>query len=185
MKNWCFWIVMLERLLCPLDSKEIKPVNPKENQPWIFIGRTDAEAEAPILWSPEAKSRLTGEDPDAEKDRIAGGEGDDREWDGRMASLIQWAWVCASSGSWWWTGRPGMLQSMGSQRVGHDWVAELNWTEWLKKQQQMHYTKIEQQKGDRILLSLYIKTSNAVLLTQKVIWGEGYTAINTQSLRIN
>ena len=58
----------------------------------------------------------------------AGGEGDDREWDGCMASLTGWTWVCSSSGSWWWTGRPGMLQSMGLQIVGHHWVIELNWT---------------------------------------------------------
>ena len=58
-----------------------------------------------------------------------GGEGDDRGWDGWMASLTQWTWVWASSGSWWWTGKPGMLQSIGSQRVRHDWEAELNWTE--------------------------------------------------------
>ena len=57
------------------------------------------------------------------------GEGDDRGWDGWMASLTQWAWVWVNSGSWWWTGRHGVLQSMGSQRVGHDWVTELNWTE--------------------------------------------------------
>ena len=56
----------------------------------------------------------------------AGGEGDDREWDGRMASPTQWTWVWVNSGSWWWTGRPGVLQSMWSQRVGHDWVTELN-----------------------------------------------------------
>ena len=59
----------------------------------------------------------------------AGGEGDDRVWDGWMASLTQWTWVWASSGSWWWTGRPGMLRFMGSLRVGHDWAIELNWTE--------------------------------------------------------
>ena len=57
-----------------------------------------------------------------------GGEGDNRGWDGWMASLIQWTWVWASSGSWWWTGKPGVLQSLGSQRVGHDWATELNWT---------------------------------------------------------
>ena len=56
-----------------------------------------------------------------------GGEGDDRRWDGWMASLTQWAWVWVNSGSWWWTGRPGVLQSTWSQRVGHDWAAELNW----------------------------------------------------------
>ena len=59
----------------------------------------------------------------------ARGEGDDREWDGWIASLTQWTWVCVDSGSWWWTGGPGVLQFMGSQRVGHDWVTELNWTE--------------------------------------------------------
>ena len=60
------------------------------------------------------------------------GEGDDRGWDGWMASLTQWTWVWVSSGSWWWIGKPGMLQSMGLQRVGHDWVTELNWNNiWL------------------------------------------------------
>ena len=60
----------------------------------------------------------------------AGGEGDDRGWDGWMASLTWWPWVCMNSGRWWWTGRPGVLQFMGSQRVGHDWATELNWTEF-------------------------------------------------------
>ena len=57
-----------------------------------------------------------------------GGEGNDRGWDGWMASPTQWVWIWAGSGSWWWTGKPGMLQSMGSQRVGHDWAIELNWS---------------------------------------------------------
>ena len=61
----------------------------------------------------------------------AGGEGDDRGWDGWMASLTQWTWVWVNSGSWWWTGRPGLFRFMGSQRVGHDWTAELNWTEFV------------------------------------------------------
>ena len=69
LKNWCFWIVVLVKTLeNPLDCKEIKPVNPKENQPWIFIGRTDSEAEAPILWPPDVKSRFTGKDSDAGED---------------------------------------------------------------------------------------------------------------------
>ena len=69
LKNWCFWTVVLEKTLeRPLDSKEIKPVNPKGNQPWIFTGRTAIEAEAPILWLPGVKSRLTGKDPNAGKD---------------------------------------------------------------------------------------------------------------------
>ena len=68
-KNWCFQTVVLEKTLeSPLNSKEIKPVNPKGNQPWIFIGRTKAEVEAPIFWLPDAKSQLTGKDPDAGKD---------------------------------------------------------------------------------------------------------------------
>ena len=69
LKNWCFWTVVLEKTLeSPLDCKKIKPVNPKGNQPWIFIGRTDAEAEAPILWPPDVKNWLIRKDPDAGKD---------------------------------------------------------------------------------------------------------------------
>ena len=69
MKSWCFWIVVLEKTLdSSLDCKEIKPVPPKGNQSWIFIGRTDAEAETPILWLPDAKNWLIGKDPDAGKD---------------------------------------------------------------------------------------------------------------------
>ena len=69
LKNWCFWTVVLEKTLeSPLDCKEIKLVNPRGNQPWIFIGRTDAEAESPVLWPPDVKSWLIGKDPDAGKD---------------------------------------------------------------------------------------------------------------------
>ena len=68
-KNWCFWTEALEKILeSPLDCKEIKPVNPEENQFWIIIGRTDAEAKTPILWPPDAKNWLTGKDPDTGKD---------------------------------------------------------------------------------------------------------------------
>ena len=61
---------------------------------------------------------------------LGAGEGDDRGWDGWMASLTRWTWVCVNCGSWWWTGRPGVLRFMGSQRAGRDWAMELNWTEW-------------------------------------------------------
>ena len=104
--------------------KKIQPVGPKGNQPWIFIGRTDTEAETPIFWPPDVKSWLIGKDSDWEG-LGAGGEGDDRGWDGWMVSPTQWTWVWVNSGSWWWTGRPGLLQFMGSQRVRHDWVTEL------------------------------------------------------------
>ena len=122
-KNWCFWTVVLKKTLeSPLDCKEIKTVNPKGNQPWIFIGRTDDEAEVPIIstWYKELPQKR----PWCWERLKAGGEGDDREWDGWMASLTQWTWVWASFSRWWRTGKPGMLQSMGSPRVRHDWVTE-------------------------------------------------------------
>ena len=132
-KNWCFWTVVLEKTLeSPLDCKEIQPVHPKGNQSWVFIGRTDVEAETPILWLPDVKNWHLKR-PWYWKRLRAGGEGDDRGWDGWMASLTQWRWVWVNSGSWWRTGRPGVLQSMGSQRVGHDCTTE---------QQQHHATPL-------------------------------------------
>ena len=115
---------MLEKILeSPLDCKEIKPVNPKGNQSWIIIGRIDAEAAAPVLWPPDEE--LTHlQRPWCWERLKAGGEGDDRGWDGWMASLTQWICVWVNSGSWRWTARPGVLQSMGSQRVRNYWVTE-------------------------------------------------------------
>ena len=115
LKNLCFWTVVLVKILeSPLDCKEIQPVNPKGNQSWIFIGRTDPEAETPILWPPNVKSWLIGKDPDGWEKLQAGGEGDYRGWDDWVASPTQWTWVWVNSGSWWWTKRPGVLQSRGS-----------------------------------------------------------------------
>ena len=129
LKNWCFWTVVLEKTLeSPLHCKEIQPVHPQGNQSWIFIGRADAEAEALMLWPPDELTHWKR--PWCWERLKAGGEGDDRGWDDWMAST-QWKWVWVNSGSWWWTGRTGVLQSMGSQRVGHDWATELNWTVWL------------------------------------------------------
>ena len=116
---WCW-----RRLLRVPWNARIKPVHLKGNQTWIFIRETDAEAETPILWPPDAKNCLIRKDPVSGKVK-AGREGDDGGWDGWMASRTQWTWVWASSGSWWWTGKPGNLQSMGSQRVGHDLATEL------------------------------------------------------------
>ena len=128
-KYWCFWTVVLEKTLwSPLDSKEIQPVHPKGYQSWVFIGRTDVEAETPILWPPDAKSWLFWKDPDAGKDWGQEEKGTIRGWDSWMASLTQWTWVWVNSGSWWWTGRRGVLRFMRSQSVGHDWVTEL--TDW-------------------------------------------------------
>ena len=117
LKDWCFWSVVLEKTLeSPLDSKAIKPVNPKGNQPWIFTGRTGAEA--PILWPSDAKNWLIGEDPDAGKDWRQEKKGTTEDemvgWHYRFNG--QWVW--ANSGRWWRTGKPGMLQPMGPLRVG-------------------------------------------------------------------
>ena len=99
LKNWRFWTVMLgKNLESPPDSKDIKPVNPKGNQLWIFVGRTGAEVEAPILWLPDMKSQLIGKDPASGKDWGQEKKGGDRGWDGWMASLTQWTWVWANSG---------------------------------------------------------------------------------------
>ena len=130
-KNWCFWTVVLEKTLeSPLDCKEIQPVPRKGDQSWVFIGRTDAEAETPILWSPDVKSWFIGKDPNAGKDWGQEEQGTTGGWDGWMASPTQWTWVWINSGSWCWTGRPGVLRFMGSQSRTRlsDWT-ELNWTE--------------------------------------------------------
>ena len=129
LKNWSFWTVVLEKTLeSPLDCKEIQPVYPKGDQSWMFTGRTDVEAETPIFWPPDAKNWLIWKRPWYWARLKAGGEMENRGWGGWIASLTQWTWVWVGSRSWQWTGRPGMLQSMGSQRVGQDWVTELNWT---------------------------------------------------------
>ena len=125
-KTWCFWIVVLEKTLeSPLGCREIlmsilMEISPECSLEGLMLKlklqyfghlmrRADSFEKTLILWKTEGR-----------------GEGDDRGWDGWMASLTQWTWVWVNSGSWWWTGRPGVLQSMGLQRVGHDWV---NWTD--------------------------------------------------------
>ena len=130
LKNWCFWTVVLAKALeSPLDCKEIQPVGPKGDQSWIFTGRTDAKAETHNTWCEELTHWKR---PWCWEWLKVWGEGDDRGWDGWMASLSRWTWVWIDSRSWWWTGRPGVLQSMGSQRVRHDWGTELNWTaKWI------------------------------------------------------
>ena len=103
---WCW-----RTLESPLDCKEIKPINPKGNQPWIFIRRTDAEAETPTLW-PKSRLMMLGNSWCWERVK-ARGEEDEREWDGWMASPTQWKWIWANPEKWWWKGNPGVLQSMG------------------------------------------------------------------------
>ena len=125
LKNWCFWTVLEKTLESPLDCKEIQSVHPKGDQSWVFIGRTDADAETPVLWPPHVKSWLIGKDPDAGRDW---GQEEKGTTEDEMTSPTRWTWVWVNSRSWWcWIGRPGMLQFMGSLRVRHDWATELNW----------------------------------------------------------
>ena len=167
-KNCCFWSVVLEKTIeSPLECKEIKPINPKGNQHWIFflfyfifkiyiiilvlpnikmnppqvymwrvqdgehwifIGRLMLKLKSNPLatW---CKELTHWKRPWCWERLKAGREGEDRGWDGWMASP-RWTWVWASSGSWWWTGKPGKLQTIELQIVGHDWMTDLNWTEW-------------------------------------------------------
>ena len=118
-------MVLEKTLESPLDYKEVQPVHPKEDQSWVFIGRTDAEAETPVLWPPDVKNWLIGKDPDAGKDwgQKEKGTTEDEMVDGitdsmgmglgRLRELVM--------------DRAGVLRFMGSQRVGHR-VTELNWT---------------------------------------------------------
>ena len=127
LKYWCFQTVVLEKTLeSILDSREIKSFNPKRNQPWIFVGMINPEPEAPILWLPDAKSWLIRKDPDA-------GKYWRQEEKGRTEDkMVGWHhWLngqefeqALGNGRWWRTGKLGVLQSMGLQRVGHYWVTE-------------------------------------------------------------
>ena len=121
------WTVVLEKTLeSPLDCKEIQPVNPKGNQPWIFTVGDWCWSWSSNPLATQCKELTHWKRPWYWERLTAEVERGDRGWDGWMASPTQWAWVWASSRSWWWTGKPGVLQSMGSQRVGHDWETELN-----------------------------------------------------------
>ena len=125
-KHWCFWTVVLEKNLeSPLDCKEIQLVHPKGDQPWVFVGGTDVEAETPVLWPPDVESWLIWKDPDAGKDW---GQEEKGTTEDEMV-----AWHHRHNGH----GLGGLRELMmdreawrvRSQRVGHDWGTELNWTE--------------------------------------------------------
>ena len=129
--NCCFRAVMLEKTLeSPLDCKEIKQVITKEINPEYSLEGLMLKLKSEYFghrWEMTHWKR-----PWCWERLKARGEAYDRRWDGWMASLTPWTWVWASSASWWWTGKPGMLQSIGWQRVRHDWATELNWTDKCK-----------------------------------------------------
>ena len=131
LKNWCFWSVMLEKTLeSPLDCKEIQPVHPKGDQSWVFIGRTDVEAEAPILWPPDTKSWLIGKDPDAGKDW---GQEEKETTEDEMVGWHHWLNGHGFGGTLGVGDGQGGLVCCNSWdcRVWHDWATELNWREFL------------------------------------------------------
>ena len=126
-KNWCFWTVVLEKTLeSPLDCKEIQPVHPKGDQSWVFIGRTDAEAETPVLWPPHAKSWLIGKDPDAGRNWGQEEKGTTED------EMIGWHHRLNGHEFGW---SPGVCDGQGGltccsswrRRVIHDWATDLNY----------------------------------------------------------
>ena len=127
LKNWCIWTMVLEKTLeIPLDWKEIQPVNPKGNQSWVFIGRTDAETESPVLWPPDGKNWLSGKDPDT------GGDWRQKEKGTKEDEMVGWHHQLDGHE---FERAPGVGDGQRSLacccpqgcRVRHDWVIELNW----------------------------------------------------------
>ena len=170
-KNWYFWTLVLKKTLeSPMDYKEIQPVHPKGNKSWILFRRT--EAEAPVLWPPDVKNWLIGKDIDVGKDWRQEENGMTED---EMVGWTWWTWVCINSRSWWWTGKPGMLQSMGPQRIRHDWTNELNWD---KK-------KVGLALSDRLLMTLTSIYECIYMykyhISPLVSW---YTKINTDFLKL-
>ena len=132
LKTWCFWIVVLEKTLeSPLDCKESKLVNIKEINPeYSFEGlmlKLKFKYLCHLMWRTDSFEKTLM------KERLKAGEGDDSAWDSWTASPTQWIWIWVNSGRWWRTGKPGVLQSMGSQRVGHGWVTEQQQHCWYKR----------------------------------------------------
>jgi len=112
-----------------ISEKGHKAISTRHNKIVVFFGRNDAKAETPVLWPPHAKSWLIGKDSDAGRDW---GQEEKGTTEDEMAGWHHWLdgrWVWVNSGSWWWTGRPGVLRFMGSQRVGHDWATDLIWSD--------------------------------------------------------
>ena len=175
-KELMLWSVVLEKTLeSPLDYMEIQPVNPKGNQSWIFIGSTDAGAEIPILWPPDAKNWFIGKDPDAGKDwrreKKVTTEVEMVESHHQLSGHEVWV----SSGRWWWTGKPSVLPSRRSQKVGI-WLS--NWTEL-----NCDLLRLSESKEDRNcpILSSAQETQRHLFLVTKKLFALG-TAVTVSAL---
>ena len=162
-------MVLEKTIESSLDCKEIQAVHPKWDQSWVFIG----------CWSWNSSTLATSCEELTHWKRPwyweglgAGGEGDDRGWDGWMASPTRWAWVWVNSGSWCWTGGPGVLRFMGSQGVGHDWTTELNWCIILNYLQRLFLIMMWIGQLKRITESSRVSTSQ--------IWNTWYFITNNE-----
>ena len=170
-KNWCFQIAVLEKTLgSPIDCKEIKPVKPKENQPWIFIGRSDAEAEAPICRPPDVKSWLTGKDCDAGKDWRQE-KGNHRGWDGKIASPTQWTWTKLSGPQT--PGHSGGQRSLVCCSLWSHKESEQQQQQYAKKQNQLHLPQLTTVRLFQVLLCISLQKPQSLSLSTSCKQAEG------------
>ena len=163
-QNWCFWTVVLEKTLeSPLDCKEIQPVNPKGNKSWIFIGRTDAEVENPILWPPDVKSWLIWKDPDAGKDWRREEKG--MTWDEMVGWHHRLNWHEFEWAPGVGDGQAGLVCCSQSQTRLSDWT-ELTWTEdKLRKYQPAHQGHSRLKKGVSLFLLIHPTVHPSIYLS--------------------
>ena len=173
-KNWCFWTVVLEKTLeSPMDCKGSNQSILKEISPGISLEGMMLKLKLQYFGHLMRRADYWKR-PWCWEGLRAGGEGDDRGWDGWMVSPTLWTWVWVNSRSWWWTGRTGVLWFMGSQRVGHDWASELNWSTIIH----IYIIDVIAHKTCPFLLSL--KTADRLLT---VMYSLGFPLLN-QSRKI-
>ena len=175
LKNWCFRTVVLEKTLeRPLDCKKIQPVHPKGDQSRVFIGRTDAEAETPILLATSCEELTRWKKPWCWEGLGAGGEGENRGWDGWMASLTRWTWVWVSSRSWWWTGRPwrAVVHGVAKSRPRlSDWTELNGFQRELTETQSDCHGGIEERGRTNLGFNTYLCFCN-LFHCNNVTWGQ-------------